>query len=290
MARILLLGRGQLGRALAGVLPLLGETTICCREKADLRYPDELGSFLDQLNPELIFNAAAYTKIDAAENDEETVMAINGEAPAALATWAKDHGAELIHFSTDYVFDGTKEEPYLETDEANPLNVYGRAKLKGDKAIERIGGSYFIFRTGWIYGPGGRNFPSTFLRLAQTRETLEVVDNQVGAPTSAEFLAISSILATFQPQKAYGLYNLTASGSISWYGLAQYLLKWATDRGALMTLKPENLIPVQKNPEYPAPRPANSVLSNAKFRRTFGIRSPEWPFGLDRYLETILGL
>jgi dTDP-4-dehydrorhamnose reductase len=153
----------------------------------------------------------------------------------------------------------------------------------------KAGGAHFIFRTSWVYGLGGQNFPSTILNLAKSRDALDVVDGQVGAPTSAEFLALASSLAAFQPRKPYGLYNLTASGSVSWHGLAQYLLGKAAGLGEELALKPENVRPVRSLAAYPAERPANSLLSNAKFRKTFGIRSPEWPYYLDLYVEAILG-
>jgi dTDP-4-dehydrorhamnose reductase len=244
---------------------------------------------LDSLRPDYIFNAAAYTQIDTAENDEEKAKAINGEAPASLAAWARENWATLVHYSTDYVFDGEKPGPYLESDAPNPLNAYGRSKLLGDEAIQKVGGAYYIFRTSWVYGLGGRNFPATILKLAQSRETVEVVDSQVGAPTSAEFLALASAFAAFQPQKAYGLYNLTASGAVSWHGLAQYLVEKSRHLGLALTLKPEGVLPVPSRPDYPARRPANSVLANAKFRATFGIGSPAWPFYLDRFLEAFWG-
>jgi dTDP-4-dehydrorhamnose reductase len=289
MERILLLGVGQLGRALSGVLPLYGDTTIWGRGIADLAQPEKLPAKLDDLKPDFIFNAAAYTRVEQAELFPDLAQAVNGQAPAAIAAWAKANGATLVHYSTDYVFDGAKDGPYDEDDAPRPLNAYGRSKLWGDEAVMKVGGAHFIFRTSWVYGLGGQNFPSTVLNLAKSRDFLDVVDSQVGAPTSAEFLALASSLAAFQPRKPYGLYNLTASGSVSWRQLAQYLIEKALSLGEKLLLTPENVRPVASLDDYRAKRPANSLLSNAKFRKTFGIRSPDWPYYMDLYLEAILG-
>ncbi|MDR2141380.1 MAG: dTDP-4-dehydrorhamnose reductase, partial [Deltaproteobacteria bacterium] len=237
--RIALFGSGQLAYALAGILPLFGEVITLGRAQADLRRPETLGAILDKVQPDIIFNAAAHTKIDQAETEPDLAMTVNGLAPAALANWARATGAKLIHFSTDYVFDGKKEGPYLETDTPNPLNVYGRSKLAGDEAIMGAGGECYIFRTSWLYSLYGHNFPKTILRLAQTRSSLEVVADQVGAPTSAEFLALAASWVVFQPRKAWGLYNLSASGAVSWHELARYLVQKALEMGQSLALKPE---------------------------------------------------
>jgi dTDP-4-dehydrorhamnose reductase len=289
MTRILVIGQGQLGRALVGILPLFGETVIWGRKEVDLRYPEKLPLILERLRPTVIFNAAAHNQIDAAEEagEAEKVMVINGQAPAVLAAYARSHGVTLVHYSTDYVYDGTKKEPYLETDAPNPLNVYGRSKVAADKAIMDIGGAYYIFRSSWVYGLGGRNFPATILKLAQTKDRIEVVDNQVGAPTSAKFLALASVLAALKGPKAYGLYHLTAKGAVSWFEVAKRVVNKTNELGALLRLKPENIIPVQSLLSYPAKRPANSVLSLAKFTETFGIIPPTWEFYLDNFLECL---
>ncbi|MDR1577967.1 MAG: dTDP-4-dehydrorhamnose reductase [Deltaproteobacteria bacterium] len=282
--RILLIGLGQLGRCLAAILPLYGQLTIWDRATVDLRLPERLAQLLDQLKPNIIFNAAAYTRIDAAEQETKLAMAINGQSPAVLAAWAKANGASFVHYSTDYVFDGRKLASYVEEDPPNPLNVYGRSKWAGDEAILKTGGHCYIFRTSWLYGTLGRNFPKTILSLAKTKLTLEVVDNQIGAPTSAEFLALASAQAVFGAKPAYGLYHLTASNSVSWHGLACYLVEKAQRWEPDLKLKPENITPVKSLKDYPAARPANSVLSNQKFFQTFGLRSPSWDYYMDRFL------
>jgi dTDP-4-dehydrorhamnose reductase len=289
MTRILVIGQGQLGRALAVLLPLFGQTIFWGRKEVDLRYPEKLPPILERLAPKVIFNAAAYNQIDAAEVplEAEKAMAINGQAPAALAAYCLKNGVTLVHYSTDYVYDGTKKEPYLETDPPNPLNAYGRSKAFADKAIMELGGAYYIFRSSWVYGLGGRNFPATILKLAQTKERIEVVDNQVGAPTSAEFLALASVLAVFNGPKAYGLYHLTAKGAVSWFNVAKRVVNKARELGVPLGLQTENIIPVQNLPSYPVKRPANSVLDLAKFTETFGITPPPWDYSLDRFLESL---
>ncbi|MDR1085472.1 MAG: dTDP-4-dehydrorhamnose reductase [Deltaproteobacteria bacterium] len=286
--RILLIGQGQLGTALAGILPLKGRVDIWGRKEADLASPRSLPKLLDGIKPDFIFNTAAYTRIDAAEKEEDLVFRINALSPQLLAEWAAANGAALIHYSTDYVFDGEKKGAYLETDQPNPLNVYGRSKLAADEAILGLAGKCYVFRTSWVYSFYGSNFPKTILKLARTKDSLEVVSDQVGAPTSADFLALASFSAVFGGPREYGLYNLTAGGQVSWHELAQYLVREAAKRSWPHKLNPENIRPVTGQlPAYPARRPHNSVLDNSRFRQVFGVSQPLWSFHMERFLDLL---
>src|SRR6266404_2766469 len=224
---ILLTGKtGQLGSELNRLLPRLGEVIAPERNELDLREPEKIRELMRNAKPQVVVNTAAYTAVDAAETDEATASVVNAEAPRLLALEAKQVGALLIHFSTDYVFDGSKKSPYHETDHPNPINAYGRTKLAGEEAVRNSGAAHLIFRTSWVYATHGRNFLLTILRLATEREELKIVDDQVGAPTCAPDLAqattgiVAGIVAktksAFSPAVC-GTYHMTASGQTTWY-------------------------------------------------------------------------
>jgi dTDP-4-dehydrorhamnose reductase len=246
-----------------------------------------------EVNPTVIVNAAAYTAVDKAESDVELAAAINGTAPGVLAEEAKRLGSILVHYSTDYVFDGSKQGAYVETDTPNPINVYGRTKLAGDEAIQSVGGNYLILRTSWVYGARGNNFLLTILRLAKDRSELQIVNDQIGAPTSSECIAqaTANILSQLLAPAASGLdgrsgvYNLTSTGETSWYGFAEALLTKSADS---FGFKIPRLIPISTS-DFPRPakRPANSRLSCLRLEEAFRVSLPHWKDGLSLVLETL---
>ena len=301
---ILLTGKtGQLGFELYRLLPKLGELVAPERNELDLRDPEKIRQIMRNASPQLVVNAAAYTAVDAAEADEGTAFAVNAEAPKLFALEAKRIGATLVHFSTDYVFDGSTKAPYDETDPTNPINVYGKTKLAGEQAIRNSGAAHLIFRSSWVYATHGRNFLLTILRLATEREELRVVHDQVGAPTRALDLAeettgiLAGMIAADSNRSAFprvgGTYHMTADGQTTWYEFAKAILDEA--RGAPPHLPWLNLatkgrplitrqvVPISTQ-EFasPTPRPAYSVLSNARLRRTFGVALPDWRTQLRR--------
>jgi dTDP-4-dehydrorhamnose reductase len=241
----------------------------------------------------VIVNAAAYTAVDRAESDADRAEAINGQAPGVLAEEARRLGIPLVHYSTDYVFDGAKLEAYVETDIPNPQNVYGKTKLAGDLAIQSSGCDYLILRTSWVYGARGSNFLLTMLRLAGERPELRIVDDQIGAPTTSECIAqaTASVLSQLLSpsgggfQGRSGIYNLSSSGETSWYGFARTLLEKSAARSGTPI---PNLVPISTS-EYPqaAKRPANSRLSGQRLENTFGVSLPYWEDALDLVLETL---
>lgn len=290
---ILLLGaKGQLGWELGAGLATLGPVIAFDRQGADLSRPDDLEDLVRRINPQIIVNSAAYTQVDQAEAEVQMARLVNAQAPSLLARLAKELGAWLVHYSTDYVFDGTKDGLYTEEDRPAPLSEYGRGKLAGDLAIIDSGCQHLIFRTSWVYSALGRNFPKTILGLAQKEERLSVVDDQEGSPTGVEFLANATVLALSQALKSgdklSGLYNLTPSGSVTWHGLTLYLLEKARSLGWNLTTKPENVGRASsQNSTRPARRPANSRLDCTKFSRTFGLATPPWEYHLDRLVATL---
>ena len=244
------------------------------------------------LKPAVIVNAAAYTAVDKAECEPELAMAINGTAPGVLAEEAKRLDTLLVHYSTDYVYDGSKTSAWVETDAPNPLNVYGKTKLAGDEAIAAAGGDYLIFRTSWVYGARGNNFLLTMLRLARERQELRVVDDQKGAPTSSECIALATAKVLTQVlapsggmQGRSGIYNLACSGSTTWFGFAREILE--SSQGSLLATLPK-LIPIPTS-EFPRPatRPMNSVLSGVRLKQAFGVQMPDWKVALSRVVETL---
>jgi dTDP-4-dehydrorhamnose reductase len=295
---ILLTGRnGQVGHELEQLLPSVGETIAFDRERLDLADASNIRRTINEIRPNVIVNAAAYTAVDRAESDEAAARAINAEALAVMAEEAKKMGTLLIHYSTDYVFDGTKHSPYEEDDPPNPLGVYGKTKLEGEQAIRESGAQHLIFRTAWVYATRGRNFLLTILRLASEREELRIVRDQMGAPTWCREIAraTTSILADrvkkgLMPNSAQGssgTYHMTAGGSGSWYDFTRAILDeasrvpantpWLTAATQGRSLVAKRVLPITTD-QYPTParRPAYSVLSNSRLNRTFGIELPDW--------------
>lgn len=273
---ILILGaRGQVGTALQHSFTGAGDVTAYDRTVADLSRPEELRSLVARLEPAVILNAAAYTAVDRAESEPELAMTVNGDAPHVLAEEAAKLDALLVHYSTDYVFDGSKKSPWIENDKTNPLNVYGRTKLAGEQAIQEAGGRYFIFRTSWVYAPQGHNFLRTMLRLGSERDELKIVDDQFGAPTSASAIADATRAAVDKAAAnapAYGVYHMTCGGETTWCRFAQEIFSLQPSGERL-----PRVIPISSS-EYstPAARPANSVLSNEKLQAQLGIVMPDW--------------
>ena len=272
---------GQVGSALLDTLPSIGEVVTLDRSQLDLANPASIRAAVRQVRPQVIVNAAAYTAVDQAEKEEALAYRINAEGPAVLAEEATRLGALLVHFSTDYVFDGDKPEPYVETDTPNPLNVYGRSKFGGEQAVEALARRYLILRTSWVYAARGKNFMRTMLRLAREGRALTVVDDQRGAPTSNLMLAgllPSAIEGVLIDSAAAGLYHATAAGHTTWFGFAQAIFA-ATDIGA-------KLSPVASSEyETAARRPRNSVLDNAKLGQRLGLRLPSWQEGLEEVVR-----
>jgi len=285
--KILVLGAsGQVGIELQRSFAGFGEIIAADRDRVDLSGPDQIRDAVRRTRPDVILNAAAYTAVDRAESEPELAMAINGHAPGILAEEAKRHDSILVHYSTDYVFDGTKEEPWTEADPTHPLNVYGASKLAGEEAIRQVAGRYLIFRTSWIYGPHGRNFLLTMLRLGRERDCLSVVDDQVGAPTSSIEIAdatraiLDGVFAGRFGSDAdwSGLCHMTCSGSTSWYGFAQAIFERAAE---FSSMRSPALKPVPSS-DYAtaARRPANSALCNSLLRSRFDIQLAPWKAAL----------
>jgi len=283
------------GRALLSKFADSAEVIGCNRQTLDLSSPDQIRSKIRETKPGVIINAGAYTAVDRAETERETAMAINGQAPGVLAEEAKRAGALLIHYSTDYVFDGSKNDPWVEDDFTNPLSVYGASKLAGEEAIRAVGGRYLIFRTSWVYAPDGKNFVLTMLRLGRERDSLNVVDDQIGAPTTAAELARATheiatgiLTGNYGAESDWpGTYHMTCGGSVSWCGFARAIFERAPQ---LLGGKTPTVNPI-KTREYPTPakRPLNSVLSNENLARRFGVRLAGWQSALDEVLITISG-
>lgn len=296
--KILLLGKnGQLGWELQRALAPLGEVIALDRQGSeglvgDLANLQGLANTIRKLEPDFIVNAAAYTAVDKAESEPELARTINALAPGVLAQEAQRCGAWLIHYSTDYVFDGSGNNPWVETDVTAPLSVYGATKLAGEQAIQSSGCRHLIFRTSWVYGARGGNFAKTMLRLAQERESLSVIDDQIGAPTGAELLADVTAHAVCtvnsQPELA-GLYHLAASGETSWHGYASFVIDFARRAGLELKIAPNGIAPVPTT-AYPLParRPLNSRLDTRKLCDSFGLNLPHWQAGVERMLNEIL--
>jgi len=296
-ARIVLLGAsGQVGTELRSLLEGTRELHALTRAEADLSQPEKLRPILRDLKPEIIVNAAAYTAVDQAESEPELAAIINARAPEVLSDEAARCGALLLHYSTDYVFDGSKPTPWLEDDATAPLNVYGSTKLAGEQAIAAHCSSYLIFRTSWVFAPRGKNFLLTILRLAAERDRLTMVADQRGAPTSAHSIARATVqvlegvrgswagsMSTSTPSWP-GIYHMTCGGETTWHGFAQAILDDAAAADALEGRRPE-LAPIATS-DYPTPaqRPANSVLDNGKLLRRFGVALPHWREALRKTL------
>ena len=273
---------GQVGWELARLLPALGDVVAIDVEEMDLARPDDIRRVLRELRPDVVVNPGAYTAVDKAESEPELARLINGLAPGVMAEELRATGGLLIHYSTDYVFDGNKTGAYTELDAPNPMSVYGVTKLEGERAIQDVGGTYVILRTSWIYGARGKNFLLTMLKLFDERDELRIVDDQVGGPTWCRWLAetTSRVLSAYarDAESAMrdfsGIYHATASGETSWFGFASAI---RDARYAGQTKRGPRLVPIRTE-EYPLPakRPANSVLSNAKLQARFGVRPVSW--------------
>lgn len=289
---ILLLGaNGQVGWELQRALAPLGHVHAHDRSTADLSQPEQLQALVHQLRPTVIVNAAAYTAVDKAETHAEQAYAVNATAPAVLAAAAQSMGALLVHYSTDYVFDGQKPGAYAPTDDPAPQSVYGASKWAGEQAIAASGCQYLIFRTSWVYAARGSNFAKTMLKLAQTRDALSVVADQIGAPTGADLIADVSahcIVATLKNPALAGLYHLVASGETSWHGYAQFVLRAAHAQGAALKVAPDQVQAIG-TAQYPTPaaRPANSRLDTLSLRTQFGLTLPAWEQGVARLMQEI---
>ena len=267
-------------------------------ERIDLADPESMRAALDRIAPDLIVNAAAYTAVDRAEDEPDLAMRINAQAVGVLGEWAARHDAHVLHYSTDYVFDGRAKQPYREDDRPNPVSAYGRSKLAGEFALRASGASHLILRTAWVYAPRGNNFLRTMLRLAGERDTLRVVDDQIGAPTPAELIAQVSaqvIPRWFNVDQGDmtshaldGVYHLTSAGEASWNEFARTIFLRA-QRAGLIARAPE--VEAIKTTEYPtrARRPAYSVLDTSRLRETFGIALPDWRDGLEMVFEDLAG-
>jgi dTDP-4-dehydrorhamnose reductase len=295
--KILLTGKnGQVGWELQRTLAPLGDIVAVGRQEMDLADPDSIRRVIRRIRPSLIINAAAYTAVDRAESESDLAVAVNGVAPGIMAEEAKRLNAAIIHYSTDYVFDGTGKRPYTENDAPNPLNVYGRTKLAGEQAIQAAEVPHLILRTSWVYGARGKNFLLTVLNLSKERDELKIVNDQYGVPTWSRMLAevTSQILAqSFSPlcrqtvpiQDVSGIYHAVSAGSTSWHGFAAKILESAAGRALPAAPK---LVPIPTS-GYPLPatRPRNSCLSNEKLMRTYGLTIPSWEESLALCLRDI---
>ncbi len=294
--KILLLGKnGQVGWELQRSLAPLGELIALDRNSTlcgDLTQLNALAETVRSIKPDIIVNAAAHTAVDKAESEVELARSLNALAPAVLATEAKRINAWLIHYSTDYVFDGSGNKPWLETDATGPLNVYGATKLEGEQLIQQSGCKHLIFRTSWVYGARGGNFAKTMLKLAQEHDSLNVINDQIGAPTGADLLAdvtAHAIRIARQQSDVSGLYHLVAEGETTWHGYAGFVLGLAQNAGIQLKVKPEaiNAVPTSAFPT-PAKRPHNSRMNTAKLQNVFDLRLPNWQMGVVRMMSEVL--
>jgi len=289
--KILIVGRlGQVGWELCRTLACLGDVAAIDRPEIELTDIDAVRGLITDLHPAVVVNAAAYTAVDLAERESGVAMQINAAAPIAMAEECKKAGALFVTYSTDYVFDGSKNGAYTEGDTPSPQNTYGRTKLAGDLGVQAVDGSYLIFRTSWVYGSRGKNFLLTMLKLAEEREELKVVDDQIGSPTWSRAIAESTALVLSQllspgrlagrttvaeaAREFSGVYNLTAGGQVSWCGFAREIFSYLSAKGKTRV---PTVIPIL-TAEYPTPatRPMNSVLNNEKVLRTFNVKMPRW--------------
>lgn len=296
--KILLLGsNGQVGWELQRALAPLGTVTALSRNGVqglcgDLRRPDELSAAIRKVAPGVIVNAAAYTAVDQAESEPEEAEAVNATAPAVLAQAARAVGAWLVHYSTDYVFDGSGVKPWREDDHTSPLSVYGRTKCEGELAVQESGCQYLLFRTSWVYAARGRNFIWTMLRLASERDALQVVDDQHGAPTGAALIAdvtAHALAVAGRRPDLGGTYHLAASGETTWYNYARRVIERARRLGWPVKVTAEGISPISTD-AFPAKahRPGNSRLDCSRLERAFGLHMPTWEAGVDHALAEML--
>ncbi len=293
--KILLTGKnGQLGFELQRALAPLGSVTAVDSAECDLSSEQALRQLLSETTPDLIVNAAAYTAVDKAEAQPEVAQAVNARAPAIMGEYAKEHDAIVVHYSTDYVFDGSSDRPYTESDIPSPLNAYGQSKLDGEMALAAVLPRHLTMRTSWVVGAKGHNFARTMLDLAQSREELKVVSDQWGAPTSAALLAdLTALLMrdAFRDRQnfPFGLYHVTASGATNWCDYARFVIEHAKREGVVLRTQPENVLAIPSE-AYPtaAKRPKNSRLDCSRFETTFGLTLPSWQDGLNHILQQIV--
>jgi dTDP-4-dehydrorhamnose reductase len=298
--RVLLLGaNGQLGFTLGSALIALGKVKALTRSEADFSNAfalrENLLPVVKKFQPHVIVNAAAYTAVDKAQTEQTIALQVNAQSVGVLAELAQSVNAVLVHYSTDYVFDGAGDRPWLESDQTNPLSVYGQSKWLGECAVRQHCRKHLILRTSWVLGAHGNNFLKTMLRLASEREGLRVVVDQVGAPTSTDVLAkvtlnlLQTMLLAAKDDARFGTYHLAASGETTWHAYAQYVITGALKRGAHVTCKPESIEPIPTHAyPLPAPRPANSRLNTEKIRATFGVELPAWQLGVDAILDALI--
>lgn len=294
---ILLFGKGgQVGWELQRSLAVLGRVTALDHDSTDhcgdFANPEGVAATVRALKPDVIVNAAAHTAVDKAESEPELARLLNATTPGVLAREAAALGAWLVHYSTDYVFDGSGTRPWVETDTPAPLSVYGRTKLEGEQLIQQSGAKHLILRTSWVYAARGGNFAKTMLRLAQERERLTVIDDQWGAPTGAELLADVTAHAIRhlqqRPQDA-GLYHLVAGGEVTWNGYAKFVIEHASKAQSAIKIVAKEVAPVPTSAfPTPAVRPHNSRLNTSKLQTTFGLTLPHWQTGVERMLTEIL--
>jgi dTDP-4-dehydrorhamnose reductase len=292
--RILIVGAaGQVGRELQRSFAGTGELLCWDRDEVNLAEEDQVREMVRRTEPDLILNASAYTAVDRAESEPDVAFAVNAQAPRILAEEAANRNIPLVHFSTDYVYDGTKNDAWVETDLPNPLNVYGSTKLAGDVAIQQVGGKYLIFRASWVYGPHGNNFLFTMLRLGRERDQLSIVDDQIGAPTTSIELANATrsivggaVSGDFGgPEHWAGVYHMTCAGSTSWFGFARAIFQ----RTASLRNGRQPQVTAVHTESYPTPakRPRNSILSNRKLGERFGFELPRWEVGLQSVIDQL---
>lgn len=292
MKLLLLGGNGQVGRELRRSLAPLGDVVVGTRdgegadERADFAAPASLEELIARVGPDVVVNAAAYTAVDRAETDADAAFRINAEAPAALARACAAGGALLVHYSTDYVFDGRGDRPYREDDATAPLGVYGASKLAGEQAIHASGARHAILRTAWVYAPHGNNFLLTMLRLGAGRDELRVVADQVGAPTSAAWIADATAAILRHGVQASGIWHLVADGQTSWHGFAQAIFDEAHAAGLLARVPQVQPIATSDYPTA-ATRPAYSVLDTSRLRADFRIQPPHWRDGLSAVIARL---
>ena len=290
--KFLLLGRnGMLGRALSPILPQLGEVVAWGREEADFENPAALREQIKREEPDFIVNAAAYTAVDAAEEDSERAFLINEKAVGAIGEAARSIAAFVVHYSTDFVFDGTSAAPYAETDRPNPLSVYGKSKLAGERALMQSAVVCMILRVSWTYAEHGKNFPLAILNAAKSRDSINVVMDEVGAATPVTLIARSTVSALRQimtNRALGGLYHVAASGSASRYELARFIVSEALAAGAELKLQPDGIKPIPAS-AWPSKvqRPSNSVFDTTVFESIFNVHLPPWQEGIRQLITTL---
>lgn len=295
--KVLLFGKGgQVGWELQRSMSVLGEVVALDSDSAELcgDFTNLVGiaETVRAVKPDIIINAAAHTAVDKAESEPDLVRTINALAPNVLALEARKIGAWLVHYSTDYVFDGSGNRPWIETDDTAPLCVYGTTKLESELLIQKSGCKYLIFRTSWVYGARGGNFAKTMLRLATEKESLSVINDQIGAPTGADLLAdvtVHALRRAMFNEELSGLYHLAAAGETTWHGYAGFVLEYAQRAGVKLKVLPEAIKPVATS-AFPtaAKRPHNSRLDTQKLRRAFELEMPHWEMGVKRMLTEVL--